>query len=171
MSAHEISNRGLFRDLVASLSSWQSWTGLNETDSKLRISWPSVEVQSLPAIVIVTLAGGRQNIGNSDASANFRSKGGMAVLVIDEVSDPADVMASDTAFGTKFFGLLDDLVEHAHDTELMISGITYGDNPYRMDAFNSATAEDANADDEDDEASTTKRVWVGEFQIQTGITA
>ena len=171
MSAHEISSRGLFRDLVASLSSWQTWTGLNEANSKLRIGWPSVVVTTLPAIVVVTLAGGRRNIGNSDSSANFCSKGGLAVLVFDEVSNPADLMTSDTAFGTKFFGLIDDLVEHAHDTELMIADITYGDNPYRMDSLNSATAEDADADDEDDEASTTKRVWVGEFQIQTGVTA
>ncbi len=168
--SHEISARTDLKNLIASLDAWQDWTGLNEAGSAARIGWPTVAIESLPAIVIVTLAGGRRNTGNSDSSANFRSKGGLAVLVFDEVSDPDDLMASDTDFGTKFFALLDELVEQAHSTELMIADITYGDNPYRMDQFNSSTAIDADADDEDDEASTVKRCWVGEFQIQTGIT-
>lgn len=169
MSSHEIANRSALRDLISSLTSWQTWTGLDATASKSRISWPNLTVDALPCIVIVTLAGGRRNPWGSDSSANFRSKGGLGILVFDEVSNPDDLFASDTAFGTKFFGLLDDLVDKAHSTSLMIEQIEYGDNPYTLGAVNSATAEDADEDDEDDDAAVEKKIWTGIFQIYTGV--
>lgn len=167
--SHEIANRTALRELIGGLSSWQTWTGQNEAGATARIAWPDQVVTEFPFMVLVMLAGGRRNLMGSDSSANFRSKGGIGVLVFDKMSDPDDFMTSDTAFGTKFFGLLDDLVEAAHETELMIEDLSYGDNPYTLGPINSAVAADADADDEDDTATITEQIWMGIFQIQTGV--
>ena len=168
MSSHEVANRTALRNLIASLTSWQTWTGLNETNSKLRIGWPESGDLAFPCIVIVILAGARVNSQGSDSSANFRSRGGLGVLVFDKIDDGDDLTAADTAFATNFFGLMDDLIEAAHATELMIEQIDYGENPYEISSINSSHPVDANSDGVDDEATIEQLFFHGAFQIQTG---
>jgi hypothetical protein len=169
MSSHEISARSTLRDLIGGLDSWQDWVETTDLAvAKSRVSWPDHTELEFPFIVLVFLGGARVNSMGTDASANFRPSGRIGVMVFDKVEDNDDFMASDTAFGTKFFGLLDDLVEHAHDTSLIIRQISYDDNPYTMSAFNSSAAKDANSDDDDDEATIEERFWTGVFTIETG---
>lgn len=169
MSSHEMSARSTLRDLIGGLESWQEWVVTDDLAvAKSRISWPDHTELEFPFIVLVLLGGARVNNMGTDASANFRPSGRIGVMVFDKVEDNDDFMASDTAFGTKFFGLLDDLVEHAHDTSLIIRQISYDDNPYTMSAFNSSAAKDADSDDEDDEETIEERFWTGVFTIETG---
>jgi hypothetical protein len=169
MSSHEISARSTLRDLIGGLTSWQEWVDTEDLAiAKSRVSWPDHTAMNFPFIVLVFLGGARVNGMGTDASANFRPSGRIGVMVFDKVANISDFMASDTAFGTKFFGLLDDLVEHAHDTSLIIRQISYDDNPYTMSAFNSSAAKDADSDDIDDEATITERFWTGVFTIETG---
>ena len=167
--SHETVNRTALKALIASLTSWQTWTGLDETGAAARIGWPEAATPEFPFIVLVILAGGRTNMLGSDSSANFRSRGGIGVLVFDRVEDETDLPTSDDTFAGNFFGLMDDLVEHAHDTELMIEQITYMDDPYQISSINSSHPVDANSDDVDDEATVEQLFFQGAFQIQTGV--
>jgi hypothetical protein len=168
MASHEIENRNALRDLIGGLTSWQTWTGEDLAGAKSRISWPEHVQMEFPFLVVVMLGGARTNMMGSDASANFRSSGKFGILVIDKVADETDLMASDTTFGTKFFGLLDDLVDNAHDGPIMISQISYGDNPYTVSAWNTAIAKDADSDGDDDEDTVEHKFFTGVFEITTG---
>lgn len=167
--SHETINRTALKALIASLTSWQTWTGLDEAASAARIGWPEAATPEFPFIVLVILAGGRNNMLGSDSSANFRSKGGIGVLVFDRVADEADLSTSDDTYATNFFGLMDDLVEHAHDTELMIEQIQFGDDPYQISSINSSHPVDANTDDIDDESTVEQLFFQGAFQVLTGV--
>jgi len=168
MASHEIDNRSALRTLIGGLTSWQTWTGEDEAGATARISWPETVNMVFPCIVVVLMGGGRVNMMGSDSSANFRSRGKLGVIVIDKVEDETDLMDSDTAFGTKFFELLDDLVEHADDGPIMINQISYGDNPYTVSAWNTAIAKDADANDDDDVATVEHKFFTGAFEITTG---
>jgi hypothetical protein len=167
--SHEIANRTALKSLIASLTSWQTWTGLDAAGAAARIGWPTYPAENFPYILLVTLAGGRTNVLGSDSSANFRSRGGIGVIVVDFAADESDLAASDTAFATEFFGLMDDLVEHAHDTELMIEKITYGDNPYQISSVNTSHPQSADEDGVDDETGIEKLFFQGVFEVTTGV--
>lgn len=167
--SHEVANRTALKGLLGSLTSWQAWTGLDAAGAAARVGWPTVPAENFPFILLVTLAGGRNNSMGSDASANFRSRGGIGVIVVDFVTDESDLSSSDTAFATRFFGLLDDLVEHAHDTELMIEQITYGENPYQISSVNTSHPQGSDEDGVDDEATIEKLFFQGVFEVTTGV--
>jgi hypothetical protein len=169
MSAHEVSNRNALRDLIAGTTLWQEWTGLDETASKARIGWPESIAPSFPFIVIVTLGGGRRNRQGYDVSANFRSYGGLGVVVMSKIANGDDLKAADDAFALKFFGLMDAIVEEAHVTSLMIEDLTYGDNPYQISSINTSHPVDANEDGVDDEETIEQLFFQGQFTIATGV--
>ena len=169
MASHEVDNRNALRSLIAASALWQSWTGLNEAGALLRIGWPESLSPEFPCIVIVTLAGGRTNDRGSDSSANFRSRGGLGVIVLDRVGDEDDLPTSDDAFAENFFELIDEIVEAAHETELMIEDISYEDNPYRISSINTSHPSDDNEDGDDDEETITQLFFEGNFRIQTGV--
>lgn len=166
---HEIANRTALKALIGSLTSWQSWTVLDAAGAAARVGWPTVPAENFPYILLVMLGGSRTNSIGSDASANFQSRGGIGVVVVDFVANEADLATSDTTFGTKFFGLIDDLIEYAHDTELMIEEITYGENPYQISSVNTSHPQTADIDGVDDEATIEKLFFQGVFRIQTGV--
>jgi hypothetical protein len=168
MAAHEIEVRNALRDLIGSLTSWQTWTDEDLAGATARITWPDQVGLEFPLIVIVTLGGGRVNLQGSDSSANFRSRGKFALVVVDKVDDETDLMTSDTLFGTSFFGLMDDLVEHADAGPIMINSISYGDNPYTVSAWNTAIAKDVDEDGDDDESTVEHKFFTGIFEITTG---
>ena len=169
MSSHEVSNRTALRDLIAGTTLWQQWTGLNEAASKARIGWPESVAPAFPFIVIVTLAGGRRNRSGYDVSANFRSHGGLGVVVMSKIADGSDLEASDDAFAANFFGLMDAIVEDAHSTSLMVEDLQYGENPYQISSINMSHPVDANADGVDDEATIEQLFFQGVFTIATGV--
>lgn len=170
MASMEIDNRSALRDLIAGLASWEDWTGLAVlADRKARVGWPEAVETVWPFIVVFFGGGGRINLTGGDSSANFRSRGMMRVVVFDKASDPDDLMTSDTAFGTRFFGLIDEIVENAHTGPMMIRGLQYGDNPYVVSGLNTANAVDANADDEDDESALETLFYTGVFDIDLGV--
>lgn len=169
MSAHEVSNRNALRDLIAGTTLWQEWTGLDATASKARIGWPESVAPEFPFIVIVTLAGGRRNRGGYDVSANFRSHGGLGVVVMSKIANSDDLKAADDAFAAKFFGLMDAIVAAAHSTSLMVEDLQYGDNPYQISSINMSHPVDSDEDGVDDEATIEQLFFQGEFTIATGV--
>jgi hypothetical protein len=140
------------------------------TARKARIDWPEYVGLETPAIVIDLLGGGRTNIGNSHSSANFRSFGAMRVAVFDTVSNRDDMQASEDAFGTKFFTLIDELVEKATDEgPLVISSLDYEDDPITQSYENVAHAQDSDDDQIDDAATLRQMFLVGVFVVRTGV--
>ena len=168
MSSHEITSRTALRNLIASLASWQAWTDEDASGAAARIAWPEYTALQFPFIVIVLLGGSRNNLLGSDSSANFRPRGGLGVIVVDRIADEADLMTSDTTFGTNFFRLIDDLIDASHASGLIIDQIGYGENPYTLSATNTSIPSDGDSDDEDDEATIEQKFWTGVFEIRTG---
>lgn len=169
MSSHEVSNRNALRDLIAGTTLWQEWTGLDETASKARIGWPESVAPEFPFIVIVTLGGGRRNRSGYDVSANFRSHGGLGVVVMSKIADASDLKAADDAFAANFYGLMDAIVAAAHSTSLMVEDLQYGDNPYQISSINMSHPVDADEDGIDDEATIEQLFFQGQFTIATGV--
>lgn len=170
MASMEIDNRAALRDLIAGLASWQSWIGSTDlSTTKKRIGWPETLETVWPFAVVLFGSGGRRNLLGSDSSANFRGRGSIRVIVFDKCSDPSDLMASDTLFGTRFFGLLDEIVENAHTGPMMVEQIDYDDVPYVLSGLNTANAIDANDDLVDDEPALETLFYTGMFSIQIGV--
>lgn len=166
----EIDSRSALRDLIAGLTSWQAWTGLSDLQSrKDRISWPEVKEDKWPFAVVLFGSGARVNLLGSDSSANFRSRAVLRVLVFDKCSSPDNLEAADTLFGTRFFGLLDDLVDNAHTGPLMIEQISYEDVPYVLSGLNTTNARDDDADGVDDDHSLETLFYTGVFSVSLGV--
>lgn len=169
MAAHEVANRNALRNLIASLPLWQEWTGLNELQAKDRIGWPESVAPVFPFIVIATLAGGRRNDQGSDSSANFRSYGGLGIVVLDQIDNADDLPDADDAFAENFFDLIDAIVEEAHSTSLMIEAIDYEQEPYKISSINTSHPVDGDDDGTDDEETIEQLFFEGMFRIQTGV--
>lgn len=170
MASMEIENRAALRDLIAGLASWQAWVGTNDLNTaKQRVGWPEAVETVWPFAVVLFGGGGRRNLLGSDSSANFRSRGSLRVIVFDKCSNPADLMAADSVFGGRFFGLLDEIVENAHTGPMMIEQLDYDDVPYVLSGLNTANAVDADDDLIDDEPALETLFYTGMFSLHLGV--
>jgi hypothetical protein len=169
----EITCRNALRDLIALSDVWADWTGLSDqTALRARVGWPEAVETVWPFCAMLFGGGSRTNNQASDSSANFRPAGTINVVLYDRCDAArdsiAELMAADTAFGTRFFALIDELVAKAQDAPLMIEGITYDAVPYVLSGMNTANAVDDDADGDDDLSEVETLFHMGVFSVTFG---
>lgn len=116
---------------LITLTAWQDWVGsVDETELNATIAWPLFAAPDAYPLIVPELASVRyRNITGAAAGSNFQGFGTLRLLVWDIDTDKADPTASFNTFANNFFGLLNEIVDKAHQSTLLFDAATTEEVP------------------------------------------
>jgi hypothetical protein len=103
------------RDWMATLTTWQTWTGLSGDPLKARVVWPIKNAPALPVCVLGLMGGQTINLTGAAGGSNFVPSGSIGMWLYAADTDPDDEQAGYTTFGDLFFALISEMADKAHE--------------------------------------------------------
>jgi hypothetical protein len=158
----EITYLESIRDWMATLETWQDWTGLPEGAAlKARVAWPSRAAASADGLPVAILSIGNsttKNLTGAAAGANFQPDGIFKMWVFAaDTSDDTETSYSD--FADRLFQLKAEMADKAYEGGVLFNEISVSDESI----FHSS--------DVLEESDDSSAYWFGMITIRWGVEA
>tara|TARA_R110000868_G_scaffold73672_2_gene213488 strand:+ start:2729 stop:3220 length:492 start_codon:yes stop_codon:yes gene_type:complete len=125
----EILQLEAIRDWIASLTVWQTWTGLAETPAKARVVWPLKSAPTLP-VCVLSLNGGRLvNLSGAAGGSNFQPSGIVTAYIYAADTAPTDPQVGYSDFADLFYQLIAAMADAAHQAPVLFNEFTTPELP------------------------------------------
>lgn len=153
----EITYLESIRDWMATLTVWQTWTGLSGDALKARVVWPLKAAAALPVAVLSIGASTTKNLTGAAGGANFQPDGVFKMWVYAEDTN-ADPMISYSDFADMLFQLKAEMADKAHEAPVLFNEFSISDEAI----YHSSDVLDE---------TVTDAYWFGLIMIRWGVEA